>query len=401
MIKLTFYSNFLNHHQTPVCDEFYKRLGLNFTFVSTIKMPEQFLKSGYPDCSNYVYNLKAFENESSYLKALELGIESDVVIIGSAPDVFIKSRLSLNKHTFRYSERLFKKSNWNLLDPRNLLSFYNSHFKYRKKNLYMLCAGAYVADDLNLIYSYPQKMYRWGYFTEVLKLDIKKTINNKPVNNLNLLWTGRFIEWKHPELALRLACELKKLNYNFTLTMIGSGEMLDFINQSIKNLGLSDCVYLKGNVSNSEVRSNMLNANIFLFTSDRGEGWGAVLNEAMSCGCAVVASRIIGSVPFLIEHQENGLIFESGSLLSLFENVQTLFNDKNKREYISYNAYLTMMNVWSPKLAANRFINLSYSLLNNNKLEFDSGPCSPVFLKKSKISYVFLKKFKLFLKLFN
>lgn len=48
----------------------------------------------------------------------------------------------------------------------------------------------------------------------------------------------------------------------------------------------------------SEVRSYMEKADIYLFTSDFNEGWGAVLNESMNSGCAVVASHAIGSVPF-------------------------------------------------------------------------------------------------------
>jgi hypothetical protein len=33
-----------------------------------------------------------------------------------------------------------------------------------------------------------------------------------------------------------------------------------------------------------EVRVHMEQSNIYLFTSDFGEGWGAVLNEAMNSG---------------------------------------------------------------------------------------------------------------------
>ena len=34
----------------------------------------------------------------------------------------------------------------------------------------------------------------------------------------------------------------------------------------------------------------MEKADIFLFTSDRREGWGAVANEAMNSACALVVS---------------------------------------------------------------------------------------------------------------
>ena len=36
------------------------------------------------------------------------------------------------------------------------------------------------------------------------------------------------------------------------------------------------------------------------------EGWGAVVNEAMNSGCAVVADHMIGAAPWLIRQGENG-----------------------------------------------------------------------------------------------
>ena len=62
----------------------------------------------------------------------------------------------------------------------------------------------------------------------------------------------------------------------------------------------------------------MEKTGIFLFTSDRQEGWGAVLNEAMNSGCAVVASHLIGAVPFLKKKKKNGLVYSSGDRKTLF-----------------------------------------------------------------------------------
>ena len=53
----------------------------------------------------------------------------------------------------------------------------------------------------------------------------------------------------------------------------------------------------------------MERADIYLATSDRQEGWGAVINEAMNSGCAVVADHMMGAVPYLISHEENGMIY--------------------------------------------------------------------------------------------
>lgn len=375
-MQVTFFSNFLNHHQTPFCDEMYKHLNSDFTFVSTERIPESFLASGYPDCTNYPYNLNAFFDDTQYQKSLLLGLESDIVIIGSAPDIFIKERLRQNKHTFRYHERSLKQGTWQLFDPRVLYSLLGFHTKYRDKNLYMLCASAYTTNDLSLIFAYPHKKYKWGYFTEVEELQIDQAIAEKPTGKIEILWTARFLDWKHPELAVKLAYELKKRAYNFHLNMIGTGDMVVSIQKLIEKLNVSQCVSLLGSMPNSDVRNYMQKSNIFIFTSDRNEGWGAVLNEAMSCGCAVVASNTIGAVPYLIEHRQNGLVFKSGSLSSLLTQTESLFNDQSLRNKLSKNAYYTMANEWSPQKAASNFLILAKSILDKQIIFFKEGPCS-------------------------
>ena len=375
-MKITFYSNYLNHLQTPFCDEMYKRIGTDFTFISTEKLPTDRLSSGYQDCSNYPYNINSFENNNSFKKAQQLGLESDIVIIGSAPEIFVKERIRQNKYTFRYYERLLKKGFWQLFDPRVLFSLLGYHTQYRRKNVYMLCASAYTANDLLWVFAYPQKKYKWGYFTDVIELDIKQIIAQKPVERMEIIWTARFIEWKHPELAVKLAYELKMKGYNFHLNMIGVGEMYNNIQKLIENLQVSEFVSLLRSMPNSEVRSYMKKSNIFIFTSDRNEGWGAVLNEAMSCGCAVVVSNTIGSVPYLIDHGENGLVFKSGSLSSLFQQTISLFKDKALRDKLSINAYYTLLKEWNPNKATSNFLLLAESILAGGETIFEKGPCS-------------------------
>src|SRR4051812_20964336 len=122
-MKVTFYSNFLNHHQLPFCREMYDILGDDFTFVATEPINEERLSLGYEDISKkYPYSINAYGSKQDYKKSIELGEKSDVVIIGSAPDVFIKHRLKKNKLTFRYSERIFKRGYSMILNPKVLLS---------------------------------------------------------------------------------------------------------------------------------------------------------------------------------------------------------------------------------------------------------------------------------------
>ena len=102
------------------------------------------------------------------------------------------------------------------------------------------------------------------------------------------------------------------------------------------------------------------------------------MNESMSNGCAVVASDKIGSVPFLIKHQVNGLIYKSGNMESLFSNVKFLLDNPNQVEIYAKEAYQTMQNEWSPKNAALNLMTLLEIIQNGNLKEYKKldGPCS-------------------------
>ena len=175
-----------------------------------------------------------------------------------------------------------------------------------------------------------------------------------------------------------MARRLKDMGYCFILDMFGSGEELEKIKSLAKSLCVEDVVSFKGNLPNVDILQEMRKHEIFLFTSDRNEGWGAVTNEAMSCGCAFVGSSAIGAVPFLVEDGENGLIFESENLTSLISKVCYLLDNPMECERLAQNAYHSMQEIWSPKNAVSRFLKLVEYIENDNLENYKQykGPAS-------------------------
>lgn len=375
-ITVTFFSNFLLHHQTPFCEAMVELLGENYKYVATERIPEDRLEMGYRDLSHETsYAVNSYENEEEYQKALDLGKNSDVVIIGSAPDEFIVDRLKENKLTFRYSERFFKRGKWRIFDPRVFLAHFKGNFRYRKKNLHMLCASAYTAPDCRFISSYPNKTYKWGYFPPVKNYDnVDALLQSKKKNSI--LWCARLIKLKHPEAPLKVAKKLKEAGYDFTLDMIGIGPLENKVRKLIQKYGLQKEVTLYGAMSPEEVRTHMEENEIFLFTSDKNEGWGAVLNESMNSACAVVASSAIGSAPYLIETGKNGFIYKNGSDKDLYEKVKSLIDDSEKRARMGKEAYLTLERTWNAKSASKRLLELIESIQKGEEPKEKDGPCS-------------------------
>ena len=377
-MTLTFLTNLVNHHQINVADELYERLGNNYVYVAFEPLPDWLKKGGYAEF-NRPYILRAYESLDNQKSAQELADNSDVVIIGSAPESLVAKRLQQNKITFHYSERWFKTGYRSLLSPRAWYFFYKNHIQYRKKRSYMLCASAFTASDVHKMGAYPHKCFKWGYFTKVDEaLDIESVLQKKRDEPVKIMWCARFLKLKHPELPVRLAYSLKSRGYNFEINLYGSGEEYDAVKGLIASLQVADRVTLKGNLPNDQILQAMQAHHIFLFTSDRNEGWGAVLNEAMSNGCTVVGSDEIGSVPFLVQEGVNGCIFRSRSLESLQEKVEYLINNRNICEQYAREAYVAMRDCWSPRKAAERLMELINVIQEGgfSRYKVEEGPCS-------------------------
>lgn len=379
-MKVVFISNFLTHHQVPFCLEMQKRLGEDFKFISTVKIFDWRLKLGFKDLDNeYDFVVKAYENEESKALAKKLTLESDVAIIGSTTDEILEERLKQDKLTFRYRARVFIFPDGffkTVFNKEKLKLFYNRHIKFRKnKNLYMLCANAYGAKDFNFLGLYKNKIYKWGYFLETNKYDIDKLIEKKEENKkIEIIWVARFIKWKHPEIVVKLAKRLKKQNINFHIRMLGTGVLEEKTRKKVKELNLEDVLEIVGQVPSDEVKGYMEKANIFIGTSDSQEGWGAVINESMNAGCAIVANKKMGSVPFLIKDNENGLIYTSYKELE--NKVKLLIDDKELRDKLGINAYKYITEKWTSSIAANNIIELFDSIINKKEYKITEGPAS-------------------------
>lgn len=375
-MKITFISNYLNHHQLPFCLAMIKENNIEYYFIATEEVSKERKSLGYENMNaKYDFVIETYKSKKDEERAIKVINESDLVIIGSASEKYIKQRIKENKIVFRYSERLFKTGTFKISSLRTIISLKLKRSKEKNKKVYMLCASAYTKKDYSKAGLYKNKFYKWGYFPETKQYDIEELIKSKECNKtITLLWTARFIDWKHPELVVELANELKRKNYKFRIQMLGCGEMLEQIKEKVKTGGLENVISVIGPVKASEVRKYMENANIFLATSDQNEGWGVVINEAMNSGCCVVGNKKIGAIPYLIEEGKNGLIYSNKQ--EFFDKVKYLIDNEEQRRNISVNAYNTIKNTWNAEIASENIIKLYKALIDGQKIIIAEGPCS-------------------------
>ena len=374
-MTITFVSNYINHHQLPFSDALYEKLGDDYCFIQTVPMEDERIAMGWGlDVTKIPYVRCLYEDEYECRKKIA---ESDVVLLGwtQRPDIE-KERLESGKITIRISERIYREGQWKAVSPRGLIAKYKEHIKYRSKNVYLLCAGAYTASDFHLIGAYPGKMFKWGYFPKTRTYSEEEFKGMKKSGPLQIVWAGRFIPLKHPEYVVKLAKTLKERGYDFDIHMLGSGEMEQDIKQKTEQFGLLDRFTFYGYTEPEKVRDVMENCHIHLFTSNYLEGWGAVVNEGMNSGCVEVANAQAGAVPYLIEHGVNGLIYPNNSYQEMERLVIDLFENWEERKHMGYAAYRTIVDEWNAEHAAEELMHFADYLAKGKMIPADSGPLS-------------------------
>lgn len=377
MKSYVFISSEMNLHQYFLSQAFYRVTNGSYRYIELPGKVSVHKLIDWNTVPKPDYILRAEPDTSEYEECQRLVNEADVVVtIGSIAGLKLcASRFRQGKLTFDYSERLFKRGQ-SIFWRAAYFAKYGLRLLFRQKNAHLLCASAYSAGDYASIGLFRNRSYKWGYFPETRHYaDLNALFAQKDAHTI--VWVGRLIDWKHPELPVLVGERLKQQGRTVRIQMIGKGEMDASLREMITEKGLEDTVCLVGPLPADETRRRMERSAIQLFTSDENEGWGAVLNECMNSGCAVVANDEIGSAPFLIRDKENGILIHKNDLDQMTEEVCGLLDHPEKCRSLGEAAYQTIRDEWSAAAAASRLVSLAAALqAGETTTPFSTGPCS-------------------------
>lgn len=364
-MKVTFFSNYFNNHQLPLASEFEAMQNVEYTFVSLLKTDGDVGRSSLD--LDYPFVLREYENEEASRLAMCHVMEDDLVVFGdmAGKEKYVKARDKTGKLFFRYAERLLKRGDWWRFMPPKIYRTWDCFTRYKNSNMYVLCASAYTAPDL-IKFGFPaEKCLKWGYFPKVdIYYGPKKTLPGYKT----LCSAQRLIAWKRVDLQIQLASRLKHEGYSFILKLAGDGPERENLEKLASKLHVDDCIQFLGELSHEDTIQLMRNSEVFIATSNRKEGWGATINEAMASGCCVVASDAMGSVPFLIENGVTGLMFEDGNLFELVNCVGQLCSGAIDCDKISINGILRIRDEWSARQAASSLYKFSSIGIGSNQI---------------------------------
>ena len=157
------------------------------------------------------------------------------------------------------------------------------------------------------------------------KYNIKKT-------SFLFLVSARIDKQKNQLLAIKAFQDLKKLNQNIHLLLLGNITDVEYFNliiKYVKNNSLENDVTIKTNMkpNSNELINCYLNSDALLLPSIH-EPFGIVGLEAWASGIPIIISDIAGMCNIVVD-RVNGLIFKNGSKQDLYLQMKKLLMNKD------------------------------------------------------------------------
>lgn len=370
-------TNIICHHQIPLARQLAALTDdNNFRFAATQPPSSERLKLGWNCSENDPWILRAGENQADRNELDSWWAEADVVLCGERQLDKIKQRLNNGKLTFYMSERWWKPiiGIARLLHPRFVYMSMKFCKLAKSPFFHYLPIGDYAAIDMLRIAPFHERMWRWGYFTSVPNPlpDCEKN-----VHGFRILWAGRMLALKNVDTLIKSFSRLLTERSDATLTLVGDGPERQSLEKLAKRLLAVGSYRFLPSQPISEVHKLMRQSHVYVLPSNAYEGWGAVINEAMSEGCTVIASEAAGAAKSMIRHGENGLLFSSTDWLTLTNHLITVAADASFRRSLAKEGQRTIVECWSPDVAADRLFAFSTSILKNIKPQlYANGPMS-------------------------
>jgi glycosyltransferase involved in cell wall biosynthesis len=147
-----------------------------------------------------------------------------------------------------------------------------------------------------------------------------------------VLFVGRFVPVKNIELLINAFENIQRIHPSAELVLVGEGPQEDELKKRVEEQNLSETVQFMGYIPNDDLPKFYRNATVVALSS-RSESYGITLLEAMSCGVPVVAPDI-GVIPDIVDENENGLLYQRGSVAELTDALDEILSDiKLRRSY--------------------------------------------------------------------
>ncbi len=181
----------------------------------------------------------------------------------------------------------------------------------------------------------------WGIESKKIEVIYNGIKINEPrvhkVESKVLLSVGRLVPWKGFKVLIETIPDILQEIPEAKLVIVGSGPQKEELEQTIEKLNLEDKVILVGQLSRDKLLKQKQLADIFVLNTN-WESFSFDTVEAMALGLPVLATKV-GSLPELIENNQEGILVEPNDKEAIKNAVIKIFQNDNFRQTLVQNAY--------------------------------------------------------------
>ncbi|MCA1202390.1 glycosyltransferase family 4 protein [Priestia flexa] len=187
-----------------------------------------------------------------------------------------------------------------------------------------------------------------------------KYTRNSPIR---IATSGLLIKRKGYDILLEAALHLMNSQYNFNIDFYGDGDDKEELESYANTHYLP--VTFKGHVPKEVIQKELPEYDFFIQPS-RYEPFGLSVTEAMASGCVVIGSDVGGILDQII-HLENGYLFKSESVESLYGVLINAFENVSLNKTIAKRGRKRVEEEFSIEAMCTKTENVYINLLSNWK----------------------------------
>lgn len=170
-------------------------------------------------------------------------------------------------------------------------------------------------------------------------LDLSRyTFHQKSSIRPRIIWMRAFTETYNPCMAIRVAKRMAERFQDFKMVMAGKeGPLCSMVVKMAQDEGLDDKIIFPGYIGTEEKNRFANEYDIYINTNKIDNAPVSVI-EFMALGLPVVSVNV-GGLPYLITHEQNGLLVNSDDDEAMFQQICRLTEDDSFAKSICCNAY--------------------------------------------------------------
>jgi glycosyltransferase involved in cell wall biosynthesis len=196
-------------------------------------------------------------------------------------------------------------------------------------------------------------------------LGIERTDGRAP-NGLNFLACGELIPRKGTDVLVRAFAKAAQSCPDIALRIVGDGserfKLAEQIPDSVRNR-----IVFAGSVPFAERSGPFARSDVFIHPA-RHDGWGVVIQEALSAGLPVIATRQTGAAYDLIEEGKNGFLVDAGNEDELCQRIVWFAHHRDEIRELGANAR-NKARTLTPEWGAEEIVRIARTVLRNRGWE--------------------------------